>query len=271
MHIQAWVDAHGGIAHRQSLTRAGYSSRHIQRAGLEPIGRSWVATRGAPELLRRAAAHRSPLTCTSAARHLGLSVLEPDDRLHLWRPAHANSRHSAGTRLHRAALIGEPVDSLVVPILDVLAHAATCLPRREALIIWESALHHGLISPAALRVAPWHSGAAREFARVGSPHSESPLETLLLHGLLELGLPVQQQVPLLGRRVDFLIGTKLVIQTDGYEYHRDARQRRADIAHDTLLRLHDFTDFRFDFVQVVRRWPETVGRILGAVERGLHH
>ncbi|HWL59461.1 MAG TPA: DUF559 domain-containing protein [Microbacteriaceae bacterium] len=270
MQVRDWLDAHGGIAHRRSLARAGHDAYRIRRAGLETIGRNWVLTDRAPPLLRRAATHGSPLTCASAAEHLGLGVLEPTDRLHLWRPAHANSRGSANARVHRAALVGEHLDPLVVPILDVLAHAATCLPRREALVVWESGLHHGLISPAALRAAPWQSRAARECARVGSPLSESPLETVLLHGMLEFGLPVQQQVSILGHRVDFLIGSRLVIQADGYEFHRDARQRRSDIAHDAALRLHDYTTFRFDFVQVVRRWPETIGRILGAVDRGLH-
>lgn len=271
MHVHDWVDAHRGIAHRRTLQRAGFSAHQIRRAALEPIGRSWVASDHAPALLRRAAELGNPLTCTSAAESLGLSVLEPDARLHAWRPPHANARASSGTRIHRAALLGEHLDPLHVPIVDVLAHAATCLPLREARVIWESALHRGAISPASLRSTSWCSFAAQTFALDASPLSESPLESLLRHGLLELGIPFRQQVPILGHRVDFLIGTHLVIQTDGYEFHQDARQRRADIAHDATLRLHDFTPMRFDFVQVVRQWPETTGHILGAIARGLHH
>src|SRR5690606_19918233 len=150
------------------LARAGYDPYQIRRAALEPIGRNWIATDRAPVLLRRAAEHGSPLTCTSAAQHLGLTVLEPDERLHLWRSAHANSRHSSGAQIHRAALIGAHVNPLVVPMLDVLAHAAACLPRRNALIIWESALHLGAISPAVLAATRWHSHAARQCASVAS-------------------------------------------------------------------------------------------------------
>ncbi len=270
MDPRAWLDAHRGIAHRRDLARAGFTSRHIRLAGLEAVGRAWVATNVAPPLLRDAARHHGRLTCVTAAEHLGIEVLEPDERLHLWRPGHANARGVAGLRMHRAELIGEPIDPLVVPILDVLAHVATCLAPRDALVVWESALRRGRISPAALRAAPWHGDAARGLARTATALSESPLESVLRHGLLELGIPFRQQVPLLGHRVDFLIGDRLVVQADGYEYHRDARQRRSDIAHDALLRLHDCTPLRFDFVQILRRWPETAGRIIGAIERGLH-
>lgn len=265
-----WLASHGGIAHRRDLARAGFDARRIRLAGLTSIGRQWVATEDAPALLRRAAEHGSPLTCITAATHLGIDVLEPETRLHLWRPAHHNARGTGDARIHRAALLGEHADRLVVPVLDLMAHAATCLPTREALVVWESALFRGRVSPRAVSTTAWRSRAARRLAGMASPLSESPLESALHLLLHELGLPFRQQVPLLGHRVDFLIGERLVIQTDGYEYHRDARQRRADIAHDALLQLHDMTPLRFDFVQVVRRTDATAATILAAVGRGLH-
>jgi len=270
MDASAWLRSRGGIAHRQDLARAGFDARQVRLAGLAPIGRQWVATEDAPVLLRRAAEHGSPLTCITAAEHLGIDVLEPETRLHLWRPAHGNARGTGDARMHRAALLGERTDRLVVPVLDLMAHAATCQPIREALVVWESVLFRGCVSPRAVRATAWRSRAARRLAAIASPLSESPLESALHLLLRELGLPFRQQVPLLGHRVDFMIGERLVIQTDGYEYHRDARQRRADIAHDALLQLHDVTPLRFDFVQVVRRTEETAARILSAVARGLH-
>jgi len=84
------------------------------------------------------------------------------------------------------------------------------------------------------------------------------------------GLPVRQQVVIAGRPVDILIGKRLVIQTDGWEFHSSSAQRSADIAHDAELRLRGYTVLRFSYAQVVHGWPEVERTILRAVAAGLH-
>ena len=84
-----------------------------------------------------------------------------------------------------------------------------------------------------------------------------------------LGVHAVQQVPLLGHEVDLLIGQRLVIQLDGFAYHQ-AAQRRADIAHDRRLRLAGYTVLRFDYIEVMDRWPLVERQILAAVAQNLH-
>src|SRR5690606_36523328 len=140
----------------------------------------------------------------------------------LWAPAHSSAAAGSGLRWHRGRLLGPRIPhALVVSEVDALAHVAACLPRIEALIVWESALRHGRASRTGLQRVNWTGRQARRLAAEASSSSDSLLETIALHGLRDRGLPVRQQVKLLGHRVDFLVGTSLVLQTDGFEYHAD--------------------------------------------------
>ena len=69
---------------------------------------------------------------------------------------------------------------------------------------------------------------ARRLARAGHV-SESGGESLLLFDLLVAGIDVRQQVRLPGvGRVDMIIGERLIIEVDGYEFH----STRADFEED---------------------------------------
>ena len=62
----------------------------------------------------------------------------------------------------------------------------------------------------------------------------------------------------------------LIVQVDGFRYHREARERRRDIAHDARLVLLGYTVLRFDYAQVLFGWAEVEHAILLAVAQGLH-
>ena len=84
------------------------------------------------------------------------------------------------------------------------------------------------------------------------------------------GLRVRQQVWIGGRPVDALVGDRLVVQLDGYEFHSTSAQRTRDIAHDAELRLRGYTVLRFGYAQVVHDWPTVERTILHAVAAGIH-
>lgn len=111
---------------------------------------------------------------------------------------------------------------------------------------------------------------ARFAASHASLLSDSGLETYLVDRLRPFGVDLRQQVWIEGHRVDLLIGQRLVVQIDGYEHHRRAKDRRRDIAHDARLRLLGYTVLRFDYQQVVFEWPDVERTILMAVAQGLH-
>lgn len=193
------------------------------------------------------------IACASAAQARGLALLHPPTKLHKWLPVHAGGKVADDERVHRSRPIAPAVGGLE-SVPDMLAHVSTCLPRLEALIVWESALNRELISPRQLQRIAWRTPRDRRLAEDASPLSDSLLETLALHRLQQLGLGLAQQVRLRGRPVDFLIEERLVVQVDGYQFH-SAGQRRADIEHDALLGLDGYPVLRFGYGDVVDRWP----------------
>jgi very-short-patch-repair endonuclease len=83
-------------------------------------------------------------------------------------------------------------------------------------------------------------------------------------------LRVRQQVKLAGRFVDILIGERLVLQIDGYEFHSTTAQRSSDISHDAELRLRGYTVLRFSYAQIVHDWDGVAAVIRRALAAGLH-
>ncbi|MBW9111243.1 endonuclease domain-containing protein [Microbacterium ureisolvens] len=266
------VRAVGGVARVAALRAQGLPRRAIEGAVSSGVlvrpRNGWVAALDADALLIAAARAGVVLTCQTQARRLGLWVLR-DDRAHVAAPPHHHiGDMKAGTRVHWARpLVPRHPDALVDPIENVLALVATCLPREEALAIWESALRQELAARDSLQRMPL-SGAARALLEQCSPVSDSGLETLIPVRLHFLRLPIRQQVWLAGHAVDFLIGDRLVLQVDGG--HHVGAQRRSDIAHDARLALLGYHVVRVDYVQVMTRWVDVHDVIVRAVAQGLH-
>lgn len=116
--------------------------------------------------------------------------------------------------------------ALTESIDDALAHIAACLPREDALVLWESAARRERLSPEALRQVRWKTVAARDCAEATTGLSDSGLETIVVVKLSPWGVPMRQQTVIAGRPVDLLIGERLVIQFDGFAYHSSAADRR---------------------------------------------
>lgn len=139
-----------------------------------------------------------------------------------------------------------------------------------ALAIWESALNRRLIGAEVLERVAWQGARARRLAGVASSLSDSGLETEFLLLMRSIGVAVQQQMRLDGRRVDALIGQKLVVQLDGFAHHSDPASRRRDIEADARLRLRGYTVLRFDYHQVFFM-PDLVADIVrAALAQRLH-
>lgn len=215
------------------------------------------------------------VACVSAARRRGWWVPpNADDSLHLHvKPGSAADgipRPFAG-RIHWTRPLAPPSrHSLIESVEDSLAHVAACLGREDALVVWESASRTEHVDPAALRLVRWRSVRARNIAEAVGGLSDSGLETILVTRLRAVGLVVRQQVVIAGRPVDGLVGERLVVQSDGWEFHSSAAQRRRDIAHDAELRLRGFTVLRFSYDQIVHDWATVERTVLRAVAAGLH-
>ncbi|MCP2369389.1 very-short-patch-repair endonuclease [Agromyces terreus] len=206
----------------------------------------------------------------SAARHRGLWTID-DGRLHLAVAPNA-CRFDAGDAIVHWNT--GPVDphryELVEPVVDVLAHLADCRPFDHALATWESAVRTGATTLPLLAQMPLRSAAARRVRAACGMLSDSGIESIPVARLARIGIRVRQQVRIDGHHVDGLIGERLVLQIDGYEFHRTAAQRGTDIAHDRRLALLGYTVLRLDYQQVLFGWDEVEAEIRHAMAAGLH-
>ena len=272
MQLATWLDQTTGIRHVDEAANAGFTRYAIGAAvaaGEVVRIRRWLATPGARPELRRAAAISGKVACVTAAGLHGLWTME-DARLHV-AVAHGASRFDAGDALVHwgAPLIIPNRFELVEPIADALVRIADCQPLDHALATWESALRSRRIHPAYLAQLPLRSAAARHVRQGASQLSDSGLESIPVARLRRIGIRVRQQVVIDGHPVDILIGERLVLQVDGFGFHRSAAQRARDLAQDRRLVLMGYTVFRYGYADVLYRWPDVEAEVRHAMAAGL--
>lgn len=271
-NLLADVAARGPLVRRTTLTDLGHSPRTISAAvaagALVTGGRLWVARPGVDPVLLNAAKLGVVLTCVSAAEHLGLWTIE-SPAVHVGVTSTAARRKlKPSTVAHWARpVMARHPDTHVDPIENVLVIAAGCLPREQALVIWESAMNKRLVDPQAfgrMHLPP----RARALLSAASRFADSGLETIFRTRLEWLGERILCQTWLHGHRVDFLIGDRLVVQIDGG--HHVGAQRTSDIRHDAELMLRGYHVIRVGYHQVMEDWPGVQDLIVRAVAQGLH-
>lgn len=271
--LLAWITRRHGVAHSAEARAAGFSSATIERAvrsgGLVRVRRSWLVT---PDCdVRRVAAARvgGRTTCVTSAALRGLWV-PAHAEAHIAVPGTASRLDMTGVRLHWGT--GPAPVARCAPddhILNVLFHVARCLPRREALAVWESAVRLGQADVETLTRVAWRSRAATALGSVASALSDSGLETHFVDLMRDAGVHVEQQVWRDGHPLDGLIGSSLAVQIDGFEHHR-AADRRRDIAADARLVLRGFTVLRFDYSQILFQPDDVKETVITAIAQGLH-
>ncbi|WP_347978638.1 type IV toxin-antitoxin system AbiEi family antitoxin domain-containing protein [Microbacterium sp. ProA8] len=276
----SWIGRRHGVSHSSDARAAGFSRYEVAAAvdagDLRRVRRSWLVT---PECDRRrvvAASHGGRVTCVSAAAQLGLWMpppLEPAgaDPVHVAVPGTSSRHGSDGSILHWATGPAPTGRNMTEePILNVLFHVAHCLPLRDALAVWDSAVKKGLTDAAVLRRVAWRRAAAAEIAVLVSSLSDSGLETRFTHGMRAAGVTVNQQVWVDGHPADGLIGESLVIQIDGFAHHSSAADRRRDLAADARLITRGYVVLRFDYQQILFDWDQVLDTVLTAIAQGAH-
>ncbi|MDX2375270.1 DUF559 domain-containing protein [Microbacterium sp. LRZ72] len=269
--LLAEVRRRGGVARAMTLRHTGHSPRRIAEAVdaglLQRVRRVWVALPDADVERVSAARHGVVLSCLTQARRRGLWVLG-EECPHVAAGRHSRGARSADAIVHWSApLVPRHPDDLEDPIENVLALVASCQPRERALVVWESALNAGLVDRAQLAALPLKA-PARELLDTATPFSDSGLETLFCVRLRWLRVRIIPQVWLLGHRVDFLIGERLVVQIDGG--HHVGAQRTRDIAHHAALLAAGYHVIRLSYEQVIDDWPAVQDVIARAVAAGRH-
>jgi very-short-patch-repair endonuclease len=240
---------------------------------LRHVRRGIYATAGTCTPTLAAAAHGGALACESAARHLGLWVLDDPDRVHvrLHRGGHRYAHD--GCRCIEHWDRGGATDAFGLPAVErILVQILQCRGIEAMFVALESALRKRMLPShrrAALRAAV--PAAVQPIVDFGRNDADSGLESLVRLRLRRHGLSVRTQVRVPGvGRIDLIIGERLLIEVDGKAGHADATSRHKDLVRDAHAAMWDYDTLRFDYAMVVHDWDLVERAILSRVAAGRH-
>ena len=86
-----------------------------------------------------------------------------------------------------------------------------------------------------------------------------------------LDIIARPQVQIAGvGRVDLVVGTKLVVELDGWEFHETREQFEEDRRRDARLTELGYRVLRITYRQLMRGWARVRAAVLACVARGDH-
>lgn len=263
-----------GVASWKQLRTAGMTRtdlRHALASGaLRCIRRGWYATKLANTEVVAAVAGGGVLSCLSALRlH---EVWVPGEST----PVHIRARASAHRGVHRTFCeqYGRPeseitsVDELTV----ALRHALRCLDPEGIVVVCDSILNQGLLELSDL-VTVFRQAPARIRALLDKCDgtAQSGTESMTRFRLRARGVELRSQVDITGVGiVDFVIGTSLIVEVDGYETHSSKDQFEKDRERDRKAVELGYIVIRLTYHQVVHEWESAEASIIDVIRRRGH-
>lgn len=286
MDIAHSIRTRGGAAATRELHADGFGRDAITRAlkagEIIRARQGWYVERACHPALAEAVRVGGRLTCSSALRLHGIWVAgdrdlhvtvsprscqlrRPRDRRRRLRAGDAVVIHWTDRRTSESRVIVDPIEAL--------ADLIHCAPPELAAASAESLLHqHPRLRrrlASLIDSAPARASAA---FRAVDGRSESGTEFLFRFRIGRYGLLPEPQVRIPGvGRVDFVIGSRLVIEVDGADYHTDRERFEGDRRRDALLSALGFRVLRFSHNMVLHDWATVADAVLAAVARGDHH
>ena len=269
----AVLRALGRMARTSELRRRGVAEADLTRAVrageiLRPRQGVYASVDTAPALLH-AAEHGGTLGCCAAGALHGLWILRAPDQHHIWLGAKGTARSTCKTcRIHWDA--GRVSVGILPPVATVLLQIANCADEDTFFAALESALRHSRLAPGDLawlwRHLPIRMRWLVGFARADA---DSGLESLVRLRLHRIGITVRTQVLIPGvGEVDFVIGSRLIVEADGRENHEGDDKRHKDLLRDAVAATLGYETLRFDYDLILHDWPVVEAAILAALTRG---
>jgi very-short-patch-repair endonuclease len=275
----------GGVTSMRALTDRGVSVREVaaavRRGDVIRPRQGWVALPSADRAAIAAVRVGGTLSCTSLLRRHRVWTT-PVFHLHLRVPRNASRLASPADRRRRLsntdAVITHHVSWLppAVAAVDTLAHAVAlavvCQPRLDAIATLDAAVDRELFTIAELHdvlaPAPQKYRDMLAHVRVGA---QSGLETKGRLLLRSRRIRVRSQVAIAGvGHVDLVVGERLVIELDGYEWHSRRADFEEDRRRDLVLAQRGYQVLRLSYAQVTGQWPWCEEVILGLVRARKH-
>lgn len=287
MQLERTIRALGGVAATHELYADGATrwmlSAAVRANRLVRVRQGWYCLPEQDDAVVRAVRVGGTLGCVSAARHHGLSV-RGYSAIHVvahHHDARLRSEHDKSVRLVDVKAPGtvvhwRPPDPAaprgIQTALQAVAQMATCVSPELVAAAADSAIRTGAFSRDAWGSAIWDLPQhLRTLLSEADGTAESITESVFRFRFRRLGLRMRAQVSIPGvGRVDFLIGTRLVAEVDGYSYHSDPDRFESDRRRDARLSALGFRVLRFSYRQVFERWHEVRASVLAAVARNDH-
>lgn len=276
MHIANEIKARNGLAATHELLAAG-ATRYVLRAAVKNswivrVRQGWYGLPGADVTSTQAARIGGRLTCVSGARNHGLLVTAPG-RLHVRvdpRSARLRSRSDKSKRLTivdaaRVHWREMPIagSRLTLSVRECLRDMALCQSPERVVAAADSAMRVGQLS-----AGQWSDDIAqlprrlRRLLQRVDARSESIIESIVRFRLEAAGFVPRLQVAIRGvGHVDLMLGRRLVIELDGWEFHNTREAFEEDRRRDAKLAARGYLVLRFTYRQVTRRWSEVMGAI----------
>lgn len=294
------------------VTRTDLLASGMKRAALEALiengdvvrlDRSRFALPGTDPSIVTAVSEGGTLTCLSALKLAGVSVLD-ESLVHLRRPTCRRRGRDWAKGVMECRLpprlMALSGDSTTIPpelrtlapsierkkrdsgpewpdhpldgIDAALRIACTNHTDEELAVVLDSLLCTRLRTRAKLHtLLDGHSKRAARLVGLANAGSESVLESVVRHRLVARGITVQTQVriPDLGR-VDMLLGKSLILETDGYAFHADRASFCEDRRRDRIAVALGYAVIRLTWEQVFSGWPQAMADISAVVATRRH-
>lgn len=268
--------AERGVFSRAELRELGVSASSF-RASLDrreyiSVGRLHVVDGQVPDAVKAAVRSGGSLTCLSALREHGVWTY-PDRSIHLLRPRKARSTYPLPENgCDCRGRFGGAEGRLVVPLATALSAALTCHPAVHGVVAVDDIRRRRLLPEHELEhVLAECSARKRSAVAVADGTVESALESVVRHLLWSAGIGFRVQVVLDGiGRVDFLIGEKLILEVDGFEFHGHVDGFRNDRRRDLSAAAQGYVTIRVTWWDVLHKWPTILGDLQSIVRRRGH-
>jgi very-short-patch-repair endonuclease len=249
MDPTAALEQAGGFATRRDLVSAG-----VPKGQLAEVVRSGRVLRvrrgvyglglidGTDAVAGAALSLRGTVSHDSAAVLWGLEIVHRPGQ-HITIPRNRSRAAFHGAAVHRADLDAVEIRHgvrVTTPARTVV-DCAKVLSLRDAVVVIDSALRSGLVSLAELnaeaeRVRGNNTPKVRRAVALADPRCGSVLESVLRVLLVLAGLPPDQSQFVIRdqrlrfvARVDFVyLKVRLIVEVDGFEFHRERSDYRAD-------------------------------------------
>lgn len=223
----------------------------MRKGKIVRLRKGWYALAWANPMERQAVSDRGLLTCSSAAAALGLPVV--GDHYHL-RVTRGSTVRETNNRRRRAEREGG-----IVSTVDWLEDHLACQPEMWSLAVLDALARREQISERELsELADRVSESSRKLLGLVDARAESALESIMRYRLIRARVPHEIQVQLGRFRADFVIGSTLIVETHGAEFHAGRADWERDRERVVWLKSQGWDVLEVSFRQVIeweKIWP----------------